>query len=202
MDLPALERAARCHELVAGDEQHDPRASHTARLREPARREAREPERADAHARGQQLVSGGHVGALPPEMVLDVDRAIEAHRAGELVRELDGHDGVGALRQDGARRDRRRRARGERSGVVTGRDPRRDGQLATGLCGSHGVAVHRRVVERRQVVRGASRSGEHPPVQLGERHELVGERHEPLQEQLTGGLERQGRGWDRHLPML
>ena len=69
------------------------------------------------------------------------------------VRALDRNDGIGALRQRRAGGDRHGRVRLEAHRIVAGERSPGDRQLLARVGLAHRIAVHRRVVEGRQVVR-------------------------------------------------
>ena len=75
--------------------------------------------------------------------------------------DLDRHDGIGTGRQRRAGRNRHRRVRLEPCGVVAREGVPGHRQLLARLGRAHGVTIHRRVVEWRQIVCGVHVGGDH-----------------------------------------
>ena len=148
--------------------------------------------------------TGRHVRAAQAHVVSRLDRAVEGDVIAVGMRELYGHDAVGAGGQRRAGRDRHGRVRLETGRVVACERPARHEELAGRIDRPHGVSVHRRVVERRQVV-GGVHVGRHDAA--GERarelERLGRQRREALEQERTGLVREQRTGiGGGHGPML
>ena len=131
----------------------------------------REVPRSEAGPGGQDPVAGTDVLAPAPHRPAELRGDVQLHPGRPAVGQLDRNDGVGAVRHRGAGHDPQRRApaqdvvrRVPRGDVAVDREG--DGGLRGGageLGGAHGVPVHRRVVEARQVDGGDDVLGEHEP---------------------------------------
>ena len=91
-----------------------------------------------------------------------------------------------------------------RTGSSPANDSAGDRQLAAGIGRAHGVAVHRGVVERRQVVRGAHVGGDDAAGQRARERERLGrQRREPLEQERPRLVREQRSGiGSGHGPML
>ncbi len=163
VDLTAQERLAGRDELVARDDDVHARTPVAPELGDAAGRDRRQCERPQHAARGDHDRPHREIGALPPHVVADGDRRAERDALAVHLRQLDGHDGIGAGGQRRAGRHRHRRVRLELHGVIARERSPGHRELVAGVLGAHGEAVHRGVVEGRQIVRGMHVAGEHPP---------------------------------------
>jgi len=102
------------------------------------------------------------------------DRAVEGDPIPVDAGDLDRHDGVGSGRQRRPGRDRHRRVRLEPGGIVAREGLPGQQELPVRIGRSHGVAVHRRVVERRQVVCGVHVGGDHAARECTAERERLG----------------------------
>ena len=118
---------------------------------------------AEPHAGGDDDVARGEVAAAVADVVAVADGAGTTTARVALLDVLDRDDGVGALRDDAARRDRHRlarpRARVDRP--AGGDRARRSGASPGASAGAQREAVHRRGRKRRQVDGRARVLGEH-----------------------------------------
>ena len=100
---------------------------------------------------------------------------------------LDGDDGIRAVGNGAAGRDRNRLAGAERRiRRAPGRCMRDDGARAGAVGCAHRVAVHRRARERRQVDHRAGVLGEHAPERLRQRDALRRQLPRPLEHEPLG----------------
>ena len=101
---------------------------------------------------------------------------------------LDGHDGIGALRDDPAGGDRHRLAGLETAGCrPPGRDPAADRQRAGRIAGTKREPVHRGARKRRQVDGRARVLGQHPAC-CGVQRNTLGRQHLHVREHRAQGL--------------
>ena len=146
-----------------------------------------------------------HVGAARAHVVARPTRAVERdalrrRRArAPRARRLSAPAGSGApvaivMAVRGSRRHR----------VVAGERPAGDGQRAGRVGCPHGVAVHRRVVERRQVVRGMHVGRDDAADERARERERLGrQRREPLEQERPRLVREQRSGiGGGHGPML
>ena len=177
VDLAGTERLARRAQLGPRRENGDARPTRARELAEPCRRERPElsaPRRIPAGQttsparmsppRGRTFAPGS-AGASISTLVVMFDNI------------LDGDDGIGAVGDDTARRDRDRLTGPERpprgqAGRRAGDDRKRPGSVGS----AHREAVHCRARERRQIDGRTRVGGQHPARRLRERHRLRLER--------------------------
>ncbi|MDX6506517.1 MAG: hypothetical protein QOG06_1161, partial [Gaiellaceae bacterium] len=114
---------------------------------------------------------------------------------------LERHDGIGALRHDASGGDRHCLPGGKRTlGREARSDLRNDGKPPREVGRTHGIAVHRRARERRQVDHGARSLREHPPRRVLKRNRLGRQRLHPLEHEALRLFDRQKLGHDRRIP--
>ena len=134
----------------------------------------------------QDQLPGDDVGALPPDVLLRVDRRQQVHLVAVPLGFLDLQDRVGAGRHRRAGGDLHARAwRHRGAGHLSGEDLVDAGEHlrfvaggAEGVRGDQRVAVHRRARERRDVGRRGDVDGHDAAARLVERHR-VGARQRP-----------------------
>ena len=154
MDLAVEQGFSRSDELVSGDDDAHARRAVAPQLGYTRGGDGRQRERPQRLARRDHDGAGGHIRAAQAHVVSRLDRAVEGDVIPVGVRSLHGHDAVGAGRQRRAGRNRHGRVRREAVRVVARERPACDEQRGGRIDRPNGVAVHRGVVERRQVVRG------------------------------------------------
>ena len=181
------QRLARRDELVAGRE-HATRGARWHDRGDAPGGDRRERQRAQAAAGASTRAGRRHVPP-PAHEVARRDGALERDRS-PLTRALDGHDRIGAVGQRRAGGDSGRRRPAARRIVAGERSAgEREPRARVGV--AQGVAVHRRVVEWRQVVRGVHVGGDDPAGERARERERLGrERREALEQQrarLGGG---------------
>lgn len=184
VDLRGTERLPRRDELRAGGQHDDPR-----RAVHPDGRPAHPGQQPDDGgrddgARGQDHRAGPDVLAAPAHVGSGPGQDVDAHPLGPRIRLLDGDDRAGALGDRGARHHPGRRAGHERgarhpAGGDVVDDPQRDRDRGGRVVGVQvvrvqGVAVHRGVVEGRQVHGGGDVLREHQAQRVGHRALLDG----------------------------
>jgi hypothetical protein len=143
----------------------------------------------------QHLAAGRHrrarldVGARPAQVLARLHAAQDAEPVSVDLRVLLHDHGIGALRDRRARQDARGLARSELAvGALSGRevlDHPQGRRRARGLLGAQRVAVHRRVVERRDHARGADVLEQHSTDRPGETDHLPPERRHRPDDQLA-----------------
>ena len=159
-DLAGSERGIGLDQLVAGREHREPRPLPARHGRDSERSEHGQLRRADRRPRGDDGLARVHVLAGAPD-VRPGFAGRDGHFAVALLGRLDGDDRVRPLGDHRASRDPARDAGRER-----GRRGRARARLAVDaerarLAVGHGEPVHRRRIERRQVLLGDGRCGEH-----------------------------------------
>ena len=150
-----------CDELVAGHDHAHARRAMTAHLGHARGRDGRQGERAQGVAGGDDDSPGGHVRAARAHVIAYFDRRVERDPIAVDAGDLDRNDGVGSGRQRRPGRNRHRRVRLEPGGVVAREGLPGHRELLARIGRAHGITVHRRVVERRQVVCGVHVGGDH-----------------------------------------
>ena len=181
MDLPRGELAVGLDELVAGEQDGDPRAASAgdgSRLPPAARAPSSDAPSSVPAARisSPASMSSPRAADVPARLRRDPDR----DRPVAALAVLDADDGVGALGEHRAGRDRDRLAGADRGGGgMAGARLADHGQLSglsrgrgSDVGGADRLAVHRRVVEAGHVDAGADRRREPPALGLAERHVL------------------------------
>ena len=187
VDLAAPERLGRRAQLVARHHHGDARPAVHRDRRDPRGAQRGERERDDRDAGGEHLVAvapdrcrsraRGRQGGRRPRSAR-CRRARSLARPGRRVCPV-GHDAAG--------RDPRGRAGGQRGGILPRGRTERDRQGRAGVCRPHGVAVHRRAREGRQVERRTDQLGEHAAHGPRIRRDLLdGQRPAGLEQQRAG----------------
>ena len=151
VDLARPQRLAGSAQLGSGREHRDLRPARADDGREPDRGERTHLRRPEQLARGADRLAAARIAAARANVRTGVHR-VDPDDVALALGDLDRHDGVRTLRHHGAGRDDDRLAR-----VLRASERRAGGRLAADreaagrVRRAHGVAVHRRAGERRQV---------------------------------------------------
>ena len=139
--------------------------------------------------------AGVDVAAERPHVRSRIDAIGHDDRPVALLDELDGHDRVGAVRDDSPRRDSHRLTALERPRYGPARcDAGDDRERARGVGRPERKAVHRRAREARQVDRRERVLGQHPAGSGFEGHGLARKRPNAGQHEREGVLDGQETG--------
>ncbi len=187
VDLSATQRLRRCPQLVSRDDDDDAGTAMHDDLGDPGRADRCECERHDRGAGGQHLGPAEQVATRVAHVIALAHVALEGHDAVVLVRALDGHYGIGPVRDDPARRDARRCPLRERRRVVAGGSAEGNREGRPHVASAYRIPVHGRAREGRQIERCAHRLGEHPPDDRGSRHDALGRQRAARREQQGAG---------------
>ena len=178
VDLAGAEGLTRGRDLAARRQEGDARPGVNVDLGDAEGRDGPESARGQEVARAQQLGAAGDVGAAAPDVLPGIDGGEHRDLAGVAAVGLLDHDhGVGTARHRRPGGDLRALPRLEGpGGDIAGvhrldavEQPRVRPAGPEGALGDHRVAVHGGAVERRHVLAGRHRGGEHaahPRVQL------------------------------------
>ena len=152
VDLTRRELVTGTCQLAACRQDRDAGATRARNLGHTGGRERSELHGPETHACFDDDVTRSHVTAARTNVRTRAHRLTSIDRVVMLDNILDWDDGVGALGNDTARRDRHRLTRRECTPCrPAGRDPLDDGQRAWEIGRAYRKAVHRRARERRQV---------------------------------------------------
>ena len=175
--MPGGQRLAGPAKLRPGRHEGGPRAPRAHDRRGAGCGERADLSRPEPYSGVGDHVSGANVAAAWAEVRTHCDRLENLHFVVMIDNILDGDDGIGAVRDDGAGGDRRRLPGPQfTSRRPPGRDPLDDREDRGRVDRAEREAVHRRAREGRQVDRGDRALRQHASGGLLERHALARER--------------------------